>query len=126
MGVATVQWAAAGRPWPAPRQVESISTLTWRLNVVIVLARKLNVVYCWPSLLLLLLALAFVIVVAVESACDGHFVPLSSKYQVQTSQNVAQQVEFISILQFWAQKSSIILDFGSKADCLLGTNTIPR
>ena len=95
-----MQWAAAGRPWPAPRQVESISTLTWRLNVVIVLARKLNVVYCWPSLLLLLLALAFLIVVAVESACDGRFTLFSSKYQVQSIQNVAKQVEFVSILQF--------------------------
>ena len=60
------------------------------------LARKLNVVYCWPSLLLLLLALAFVIVVAVESACDGRVVPFSSKYEVRTLQNVAKKIEIIS------------------------------
>ena len=67
------------------------------------LARKLNVVYCWPSLLLLLLVLGFLIVVTVESACDGRFVPLLSKYEVQSRQNVAKQVEIVPILQIWAK-----------------------
>ena len=61
---------------------------------------RVNVVYCWPPLLLLLLALAFVIVVTVESACDGRFVPFLSKYEVRARQNVAKQVEIVSILQF--------------------------
>ena len=78
--------------------------MTWRLNVVIVLARKLNVVYCWPSLLLLLLALTFLIVVIVGSACDGRFVLLSSKCEVRAHQNVDKQVEIVSILPFVAKK----------------------
>ena len=80
-----------------------MSTLTLRLNVSIVLGKKLNVVYCWPGLLLLLLALSFLIVVTVESACDGRFEPFSSKYDVQPLQNVAKQVEIISILRIWAK-----------------------
>ena len=74
--------------------------MTSRLNVAIVLGKKLNVVYCWPPLLLLLLALAFVIVVIVESASDGCFEPFLSKYEVLTLQNVAKQVEIVSILHF--------------------------
>ena len=64
---------------------------------------------------MLLLALSFLIVVTVESACDGRFEPFSSKYDVQPLQNVAKQVEIVSILQFWA-KIIKNLDFGSKAD----------
>ena len=85
--------------------------MTSRLNVAIVLGKKLNVVYCWPSLLLLLLALAFVIVVTVESACDGRFVPFSSKYEVWARQNVAAQVEIVSIFAIFGknhEESSIL------------------
>ena len=99
--------------------------MTSLLNVIIVLGKKLNVVYCWPPLLLLLLALAFVIVVTVESACDGLFVPFLSKYEVRPLQNVAKPVEIISILRIW-EKTSKMLDFRSKADCLPGIDNIPR
>ena len=54
---------------------------------------------------MLLLALSFLIVVTVESACDGRFEPFSSKYEVRTLQNVAKQVEIISILQIWAKNN---------------------
>ena len=56
-----------------------------------------NIVEVLAPLLLLLLALAFVIVVVVESACDGRFVPFSSKNEVPTLQNAAKQVKMISI-----------------------------
>ena len=74
---------------------------------------------------MLLLALSFLIVVTVESACDGLFVPFLSRYEVQPLQNVAKQVEIISILQIWA-KNIKMLDFTSKVDCLPGTDNIPR
>ena len=107
---------------PRTCQAQSLVTLSWRLNVVIVLARKLNVVYCWPSLLLLLLALTFLIVVIVGSACDGRFRANVRSGLTKMSTNRSKSFQFCHL---W-QKISRILDFGSKADCLPGADTIPR